>query len=430
MSILSLLNSLQSTSSRLEKESILRSEQDHALFKQVINLALNPFVQFYIRKIPSYVPNTTDHAASLGSILPALSDLSNRVVTGHDARDRLQSILSVVSADDAQVIERIIQKDLKCGVSDGTVNRVWKDFIPSYPVMLCSPYDDKVIKNITFPAIAQLKLDGMRFNAIVDEHGGVTFRSRNGKTLDLCGELEQEFASLGRSMVFDGELLVVDEDGKIMPRQQGNGIMSKSIKGTMTKDLAARVRANLWDVIPLEDFQKGKSPRSYALRFVALNGYDLPEKISVVETTYVDSIDAARDIFQIYLDEGQEGIILKDAGGIWEDKRVKNQIKFKAELECDLRITRWEIGTGKNAGRLGALIAETSDGLLTTGVGTGYSDQDRDNIKEDVVGKIVTVKYNGIIVDTKTGQYSLFLPVFVEIREDKTQADSLEQLKG
>ena len=429
MPILSLLNKLQSTSSRLEKEAILRSERDNAVFKKVITMALDPFIQFYIRKIPSYTPNT-GAAIALNFALDSIGDLSKRLVTGNAAIDHLRSNLEALDFEDAQVLERVIQKDLKCGVSDATVNKIWPDLIPVYPVMLCSPYDDKVIKNITFPAMAQLKLDGMRFNAIVDEHGGVTFRSRNGKLIDLCGELEEEFASMGRSIVFDGELLVVDENGDVMPRQQGNGIMSKSIKGTMTKDLAKRVRANLWDTIPLADFQKGKSNLPYKTRFAALYMIELPEKVYVVETNYVDTIDAARDIFQMYLEQGQEGIILKNISSPWEDKRVKHQVKFKAELECDLKIVGWEEGTGKNIGRLGALVAQTSCGLLTVGIGTGYTDDDRNAITRDVIGKIVTVKYNGVIVDTKTGQYSLFLPVFVEIREDKTEADSLELLKG
>jgi hypothetical protein len=35
----------------------------------------------------------------------------------------------------------------------------------------------------------------------------------------------------------------------------------------------------------------------------------------------------------------------------------------------------------------------------------------------------VAVKYNAVITDKKTGAKSLFLPVFVEIREDKNVAD-------
>ena len=44
---------------------------------------------------------------------------------------------------------------------------------------------------------------------------------------------------------------------------------------------------------------------------------------------------------------------------------------------------------------------------------------------EDIVGKIITVKYNEVIQDKKKDKKSLFLPIFVEIRLDKTKADIL-----
>jgi ATP-dependent DNA ligase len=148
-----------------------------------------------------------------------------------------------------------------------------------------------------------------------------------------------------------------------------------------------------------------------------------------VEQTKVDNLEEAQKVFLQYLDKGQEGIILKDNESIWEDKRSKGSIKFKGEFECDLKIVAWEEGTGKNVGRLGALRCATECGLLVTGLGTGFNDNDRDIIGPDVVGKIVAVKYNAKITDKRTGVHSLFLPVFLEIREDKTVADSLKDLK-
>ena len=111
--------------SRNYKIAQLTANKDNELLKEVVRLALDPFTQFYQRKIPKYVPNTTKHAASLKSMLPSLGDLSGRVVTGNSAIDRLKAILEVVGEDDAKVIERIIQKDLKCGVQVSTANSVW-----------------------------------------------------------------------------------------------------------------------------------------------------------------------------------------------------------------------------------------------------------------------------------------------------------------
>ena len=119
--------------------------------------------------------------------------------------------------------------------------------------------------------------------------------------------------------------------------------------------------------------------------------------------------------------EGYEGIILKDGRGIWEDKRAKHQIKFKGEMECDLKIVGIEEGTGKYVGKLGAIICESADSIIKVNVGSGFNDIQRSTLK-DLVGKIVAVKYNARIKN-KQGEESLFLPIFIEIREDKDEAD-------
>ena len=424
--IIDILNELASTSSRLEKEAILKREENNELLKQVFFLAYDPFTQFYQRKIPKYEKNNSSHAASLASMLPSLNDLSNRVVTGNAAIDRLTSILEAVCGTESEVIERIIAKDLKCGASSSTANKIWNGLIHEYPCMLCTPFDEKVLSKFKFPAAAQLKMDGMRFNAIV-KNGKCEFRSRNGKEIDLLGNLEQEFIKLadGQNLVFDGEMLVMVE-GNIVDRQTGNGILNKAVKGTITPAEAKMVQATVWDVINYDTFKSGKGKIAYQVRFSQLESMPLPAKVRLVESKIVGSLEEAQEIFEAYLAQGQEGIILKDLSGVWEDKRVKTQVKFKAELDCDLRIVDIQPGTGKYEGMVGAYICESEDGVIKVDVGSGLTDEDRKNF--DVVGKIVAVVYNARIKN-KQGEESLFLPRVVEIREDKDKADMSAKIK-
>lgn len=369
----------------------------------------------------------------LEGALDNLEQISKRVVTGNAAINHLKMILESVTADDAYVIERIIEKDLRCGVSEATVNKIWPGLIPTYPVMLASGFDEKVMAKMSYPAYVQLKLDGMRFNAIVN-NGKVEFRSRNGKQIDLLGHLEEDFLKLigeGTSVVFDGELIVVDAKG-IMNRQKGNGILNKAVKGTISDKEASLVQAVIWDMIPLTDFKKGMCDITYKERFAILQDLELymSSKISLIQNTVVANESEAHNLFQEYFNKGEEGIILKDITQGWEDKRVKHQVKFKGELECDLRCVDWQEGTGKNVGKLGALVLESADGVIKVNVGSGFTDEQRDKyIKENTVGKIVAVKYNAKIQDKKTKQFSLFLPVFLELREDKTDADFSSSIK-
>ena len=440
--ILQILQELEQNNSRNFKIELLTKHKDNELLKEVCRLANDPFTQFYQRKIPEYIPYS-DGLLSLEECFTGLRFLSERKLTGNAAIERLRRILSSLSAEDALVIERIIQKDLKCGVSTSTVNKVWKGLISEFPCMLCSPFEQKLVDKITFPAIVQKKEDGMRFNAIVkfddDLKGTVEFRSRNGKEISLLGSLEEEFIELayGKDLVFDGELLVydtveTDSNGKICDRQTGNGILNKAVKGTISKQEADRVVATLWDQIPYEDFIVGKCDQPYRYRLKRLDYLlaRLPSetKIELVETFEVHSLEQTQRIFQNYLDENQEGIILKDPNSLWENKRSKGQIKFKAELDCDLKVMSVISGTGKYADAIGSLYCESADGVVKVYVGSGFSDDQRNAPPSEYFDKIISVKYNARIKNVKDGE-SLFLPIFLEIRNDKEFADTSDKIK-
>ena len=436
MNINAFLNDLASNNSRIYKTEQLRMHAGNETLREVVRLALCPFTQFYQRKIPAYTPAKQNQADSLSSVLSSLYMLYGREVTGHAAIDYLTKLLSSLNEDDAKVIERIIDKSLDCCVQVSTANDVWPGLIKEYPCMLCSPFEQKLVDKIKFPAYAQMKMDGMRFNAIVRE-GKVEFRSRNGKQIHLLGHLEKEFAALAGDVdcVFDGELLVMLEgDHQFADRQTGNGILNKANKGTISDKEASLVHATVWDVIPYLYFTDGHCPVPYSKRFSSLGDLvsaqpSKDKRIWLVSSEIVETYEKAQEIFNEYLSLGYEGIILKDGSGEWEDKRAKHQIKFKGELECDLKIVAVEEGTGKYAGLLGAIVCESADGVVKVNVGSGFNDAHRKNLKEkDLLGKIVAVKYNARIKN-KQGEESLFLPIFVEVRDDKDDADSSKDIK-
>ena len=425
--------SLAANSSRNFKIEQLTKYSDNETLREIVRLALDPFTNFYIRKIPTYTHHTDEEQQStLEQALGNLYYLSSREVTGNAAIEHLRFILGSLEPSEAKVIERIIQKDLKCGVQVSTANAVWSGLIKEYPVMLCSGFDQKLVDKVQFPALVQTKMDGMRFNAIVRD-GKVEYRSRNGKEIQLLGNLDNDFVAMAGIVdcVFDGELLVVGATG-VLDRQTGNGILNKANKGTISASEAEMVRATVWDVIPYAYFVDGHCPTPYGTRMESLNvmvDTHQPEKVSLVDSWEVDNYEEAKTLFEGLLADGQEGIILKDRRGVWEDKRAKHQIKFKGELECDLKIVAVEEGTGKYAGLLGAIICESADGVVKVNVGSGFNDDHRKNLwKENLVDKIVAVKYNARIKN-KQGEESLFLPIFVEIRDDKDVADKAKDIK-
>lgn len=424
-----LFNSIAAEPSSNKKIEMLKEHKDDALLKEIVRLTLDPFTNFYIRKIPEYT--STFGTMILSDAIDSLSMLSKRTYTGTAGIDWLKNILQHTLPDDALVIERIINRDLGCGVSTATANRVWPGLIAKYPVMLCSPYDEKLISKIIFPAIVQRKEDGMRFNAVVLD-GNVTFFSRSGKAIDLLGNLESEFRVMASNdaIVYDGELLVLDERGNYLDRKVGNGILNKAVKGTISVEEASRVVAVLWDHIGYNEFMEGSGTTPYYARLAALS-YEVDEfptkKIRLVEKFLVSSLSQVQNIFEQQLSAGHEGIILKDSCSVWESKRSTKQIKFKAELDCDLHCIGIEEGTGKYTGMIGSLLCQSKDCALTVSVGTGLTDELRKSDPKNFLDKIIAIKYNARIED-RDGNQSLFLPVFLEVRLDKGEADSLQDI--
>lgn len=436
MKILETLTLLSNSPKRNDKISILRENKENKTLERVVYHALNPYIQFYIRKIPSYSHLTS--TISVDDFIDNLSKFSERKITGNAAIAELSRLLSNMDPSDAKVAELIIKKDLRCGVAAATANSVWKNIAPKYPCLLGNAFSEDIKKHITFPAYSQLKLDGMRVNFIVDcDLSTVNVFGRSGKPIDLLNVLDDAILSLGcrqgGRFVLDGELTVVDNNGKVLPRKSGNGILNKAIAGTISESEAKRVRVTLWDFIPLEDFKQRSYKVPYYQRYTTLSllfHHVIDHRIKMVPTKIVNSWDEAINEFQLALSQGEEGTMLKTSDHYWEDKRSNHLVKFKSILECELKVTSIVPGTGKYEGLIGAIICESDDGLLSVSVGSGFSDEQRSTLSsKDLVGRIVTVRYNEVITDVN-GLYSLFLPRLVEIREDKESADTLQTIKN
>lgn len=431
MRIFKVIQELEATSSRNEKEAILRRSGDRNVQK-AFHYALNPLLAFGIKKIPQHRRRSPDVAATMRTeeMFDLLDSLNSKELTGNRAIEAVTKALEELHPDDAEVLIRILQRDPDCGVSTGTVNKVWKGLVPEYPVLLCSGDDEKNRSGIRYPAIVQTKYDGMRINFIV-RNGTVEVRSRGGREIDLLGTFDEAILNLacGEDLVFDGEIIGYDEKGNLLPRKTSNGIVNHATKGKATRKELERLVFVAWDVIPVKSFFEGRYSVGYQDRFSKLSAMwtvnDSPI-LEMAESRMVNSYEEASEVAQDLIASGFEGVILKDPGAIWENKRSRQQIKMKAEREIDLEIVEVIEGTGKYEGMLGAIRAKTSDDEVLVKVGTGFSDEERSSLwrnRHALPGQIMAVIYNEVITKKDGGKKSLFLPRFVEVRFDKTEAD-------
>ena len=440
MSVKSILDDIASTSSRLEKEAFLRGEENNNELWAVVKATYDPFTQYYVRDVVEVEDNPYEPLQAMGifEAIAHLGFLSRREKTGHDARNYVARVYEALNDDDKDTFKKILDRDLRVGCSGKTFNKIWPGMVKEYPCMLASAYSEKALEEMNFPAYSQTKMDGMRCNIIVHRDGGVEVRSRQGKLFETHGVFDEEALKIrdyidqhneGWYVVLDGELLAHDSNMNPLPRQISNGICNKANKGTITELEAQKLTLVVWDYIPEPVFSGDvEDPLMYSERYDMLYNLFCDEALSrfmLVETVDVANIDEARVHYREMIADGQEGTIVKDKSVGWSNTRSKLTVKFKEIRDIDLRVTAWNEGTGKNKGLLGALTAETEDGKIRVNIGTGFSDEQRKTFTEEyVVGKIVEIEYNQRITSEGRDYDSLFLPRFIELREDKDHANS------
>lgn len=426
-----MLQDLQRETSTLKKVEILENYKS-IYAKTFFYYTLNDR-KYGVKKTPSYTP-VKESTINFGDMIDLLDKLSSKELTGNAAIEAVSSLLSSCCEEDAYVFLCMLQKKPRCGVSSALVNKVYPSLIilPA-KVMKAQPYSEKNMKNIVYPAVSQRKCDGARCLGVnLDE---VNFMSSSGKSYCGLTSLAEELKKMPEDYIYDGELLVVDDEEKVLSRKEGNGILNKSLHNTITEDEAKRVRFVVWDCIKLDDYTNDKGSVSYkdTMKFLKNNLVSQNIKtISFVESKIVNSKEEAFTHFKEMLSRGEEGTILKNLYSVWENKRSKNCVKFKVVIQNTLRVTDFLEGKEKYANSLGAILCESEDGLVQVKVGSGLSDEDRKIIwenKDAYIGKFIEIESNGIIL-AEDGTYSLFLPRFIEFREDKTKADSFFMIKA
>ena len=415
-----IIQELEADNSRLKKEAIIRRESDaeNIRFFNGVGAALDGFRTFGVQKVP--VSNKDGTGITQTEFDDVLRRLEDRTLTGNEMRDVIQDLCDRSNMEEwNNWYRRILIKDLRCGVTHKTIN---KHSTMKVPVFECMLADDskKHEKKMTGEVYVEPKLDGVRVITICDvDKDEVKMFSRNGKELVNFPKILQQFDEMldqmSESMVFDGE--VMSDDFQTLMRE----IHRKG--GAKTDDAVL----NLFDCLPLEHFKEGVSNNTLGQRKEWLDGYDYGPNISKVEYVKIDLDDddgqkQFADYNRLCIDKGFEGIMVKPITGIYECKRSSLWLKVKPFIEVSLTVKDVEEGTGRNIGKLGALIVEgTDDGkFIKTNVGSGLTDQDRETYwqhKDKLLGQVVEIRADAITQNQDTTrEYSLRFPRFLRFR--------------
>lgn len=428
------LDLLAKESSINKKISILEEAKKSKVYdiEDVLFLTYDPFTQFGIKKIPEFKPNNSRETVSLTQALKRLKrDLLDKKIRGNRAKDTVRLLLESVSLEDADVIRRILNRNLEVGVSAKTINKVWPNLIPIFGVMNCH----NTIEHIDYPAYLQEKVDGARVFLVNKKAGNYDLFSKNGKRIEDHDWFKPLSKLLPDNCVLDGELLVLDKKGKPLSRKKGNGIVNKGIQETISVDETQKFQLVVWDMLTVYEFENGSTRTTKQRHETLINQFYTIfsfDNVNLVPCIVINSQKEALDWFNEYTKNGSEGVIVKNFSQVWEPgKRVKGWGKLKLENEMELQIKGVIEGLGKHQGKLGSLKCEDSSGKLSVNIGGGFSDTDREKLWEDrnsIIDKIITVRYNEILVDEEAGSASLFLARYVESRFDKDKADDVNDL--
>jgi DNA ligase-1 len=414
--------------SRINKEQIVEAQAraGNSEFFEGVRLALDPMITFGLKQIPE-----KSDADGLGlpwdTFTIIITGFVNRQLTGNTARDVIASIMK--SATQAQWngwYRRILIKDLRCGVSEKTINKAVGEKYANFavPVFGCQLAHDSANHEtkVSGKKLIEVKLDGVRVITIVYPDGRVDQFSRNGKELVNFPHIKDQFAKtvtgITEAVVFDGE------------------IMSSSFQDLMKQvHRKSDVKANdsvlhLFDFLTLDAFNAGtwdrrQSDRSEKLRAWKDLWAEETPNIDIVAQELVDlDTDAGKlqfaDINRQAIAGGYEGIMIKDPDAVYECKRSVAWLKLKPFIEVSLAVVGIEEGTGKNVGRLGALICQGEDDgkTITTNVGSGFSDDLRNEIwknKNLVEGQVVEIRADAV-TQNQDGTYSVRFPRFLRFR--------------
>jgi DNA ligase-1 len=415
-----IIQELEADNSRLKKEAIIRreSDADNIRFFNGVGMALDGFRTFGIQKVP--VSKIDGPGITQTEFDDIIRQLENRTLTGNDMRDVIEDLCNRSKMEEwNDWYRRILIKDLRCGVTHKTIN---KHSTMKVPVFECMLADDskKHEKKMTGEVIVEPKLDGVRVVVICDiDKNEVKLFSRNGKELSNFPEINKQFESMinqmAGSMVFDGE--VMSDDFQTLMRE----IHRKA--GAKTQDAIL----NLFDCMPLEDFKEGQCHQPILNRKQMLEGFKYGSNIHLVEYVKMNlSNDEGQKQFADYnkicIDKGYEGIMVKPTKGVYECKRSSLWLKVKPFIEVSLTVKAVEEGTGRNVGKLGALIVEGIDDgkLIKTNVGSGLTDNNRETFWEDkdkLIGQVVEVRADAITQNQDTkDEWSLRFPRFLRFR--------------
>ncbi len=413
MKLIDFFKKISSTNSTKEKEEILRTYKDQKEVLEILNYALDPYKNFYIKKMPERLSRVNDDLWSdkdrYKAFITLLDDLKSRHITGNKAKDIIQTVFRMFTDDEYDIYKKVLLKEA-IGIGTTTVNKVIKNHIPEFKILL-APSQLPNLTDLQYPLYIQNKYDG--FRAIYKDG---QFYTRSG-LIYTNNNLTKYFNCLTgiKDYVLDGELYIHNQPFQDLAK----------VLNSEESPIPSNLRYYVYDCLPIKDWDAQSTKIGYTDRLKLLRGIvngTIGDYSKVIDAP-TDKVDSAAEVVEIYkkaLKNGYEGCMIRAIEGKYRWKRVTIKsgelIKLKPFKSDDLEIINVVEGEGKLKGTLGSIVVAI-DPNTSCSVGSGFDDALRKEVwtnKDKFMGKIAEISYF-----EKTSDGSLRFPIFKRMRDDK-----------
>jgi DNA ligase-1 len=414
------LELLESDNSRLFKEKVLTDNKDDLLLRDFLTMAFDPWKNWGVAKYnrPDPLPGNSNHEdVELSTFMVLLEALNRRALTGNKAREAVEVAMSQFDAVGQKWCERLLWRNLRCGVSATTINKIWPGSIVPFAVALAESLttvgvngDFKITDPVKYPVRVEAKLDGLRLIA-VKNRGEVSLFTRSGTPIETLPKIVQAIKDLKEDdIVLDGEVMGEDwnESASVV-------MSSKSKKDDST------MRYHVFDIVDFTAWQQQVSNTHYRARLLDLQltiGDTLGTPFRYVKSTTANDETELRQFYNECLAEGYEGVMLKRLDTPYQWKRTDAILKMKPVATEEGVIVGWHLSPEKTkrAGQFGGFHVLTKNGVVTK-VGGGYTDvlkkQIQDEGPDTYIGRIAEVEHQPPF----TNDGKLRFPVFSRFRD-------------
>lgn len=422
--ILEILEQLRNTSSTKEKFNILLSHKDNKDLEKVLKYTYDK-VDFTYGVTPTTVLDFDSNEYSDKEMFEVLDILNRREATGHKALALAKNFYESCDKTIKDLFLKILDRDLKIGVNEKTLNKVFKGIVPKPNYERCDILNEKTLKKFTFPGFIQLKCDGTYREAYI-HNGIVEFKTRSGESYKNP-VLEEILKTLPEGYYL-GEFTLGRADNPDANRAEGNGNINSD-----NPDFN-NIHYTIWDYLTEDEYTLKDSKRGYDERFETLTKTleTLNSSlVHVVPSLRVNNINDALNVTSDWMNKGLEGGVLKSSKMKFKNGTSKEQLKIKLKVDVEVRCTGFLEGTKgtKYEGKNKVITFENDEGTIK-GQCSGMTDSMVEEVTknpEKYIGKVLSVQFNDLTKAEGHEFYALSHPRFAEWRDDKEETDSLEK---